>query len=416
MSKSFALSATLGSAALLALLSCSGNSPTGSVITPPPPPASTSLTGQLRDDPIDGVSYSTSSGMSGVTSNGGQYAYRAGDVVTFRLGTLVLGVTPASGVVTPLELAAGSANKLQNLLVLFQSLDNDGNPDNGISISAATSGGVTTAMDLTALPATFASTANTALVNARTAGGLTTPIVTPTQAGNNFLSQFLTLTSLHIWVSLDAGGSAAFRSTADGGYVLGQAGTAGGGGQSGVEVGTVTTRGFDTAGYFFNPAVVLLDTNGQWGFSHPFACDRLRMVGDVLLAVDCSGVVTDSVHRADNDPTGIVGVWARGSATILNKEHLIFAANGRYFIVDPLGNFQPGGCGTAGVETGAYTYNASSKILKVSGLAFDTDGCSGFSASTAAGSAGLTFTLSADGMTATFLDAGSTATVYRVSN
>ena len=69
-----------------------------------------------------------------------------GDTVTFTLGTLTLGTVTATGVISPIQLAAGNAIKLTNLLVLFQSLDADGNPNNGINITAPTAAAVTGAI------------------------------------------------------------------------------------------------------------------------------------------------------------------------------------------------------------------------------------------------------------------------------
>jgi hypothetical protein len=60
--------------------------------------------------------------------------------VTFSIGGIVLGSTPAGPVVTPLSLVAEatSANHPQviNIVRLLLSLDSDGDPDNGVTIAS----------------------------------------------------------------------------------------------------------------------------------------------------------------------------------------------------------------------------------------------------------------------------------------
>ena len=65
--------------------------------------------GALSDSAIAGVAYSTSSGVTGVTDASGKYKYNVGDTVTFTLGTLTLGTVTATGIISPVQLAAGNA-------------------------------------------------------------------------------------------------------------------------------------------------------------------------------------------------------------------------------------------------------------------------------------------------------------------
>jgi hypothetical protein len=66
----------------LALAGCSGSS---SSVSP------TSLTGILSDAYVKGVTYSTTTGASGVTGTNGEFNYAAGDTVTFKIGQVSLG-------------------------------------------------------------------------------------------------------------------------------------------------------------------------------------------------------------------------------------------------------------------------------------------------------------------------------------
>ena len=99
------------------------------------------LTGTLLDSAVGGVSYNTSSNLSGLTNTNGQFQYRSGDQVTFSVGETVLGEVKGGELITPVELA-GTNNtadrRVINISRLLQSLDQDGDPTNGISISPAT--------------------------------------------------------------------------------------------------------------------------------------------------------------------------------------------------------------------------------------------------------------------------------------
>src|SRR5690606_31404843 len=111
-------------------------------------------TGILVDSAIEGVTYSASSGASGVTDATGLYNYTHGDSIEFSLGKLNLGKIPGAGITTPIELSAGNQNKLSNLMILFQSLDADNNPTNGISIPQAAIDVLDDSLDLTTDPDT----------------------------------------------------------------------------------------------------------------------------------------------------------------------------------------------------------------------------------------------------------------------
>ncbi len=95
--------------------------------------------GYFIDSGVDGLNYTSSpSGLSGVTSNGGRFDYESGDTVTFYIGNLQLGGAAAAGVITPMGLADTNDpadSKAINISRLLQTLDADGDPDNGIDIS-----------------------------------------------------------------------------------------------------------------------------------------------------------------------------------------------------------------------------------------------------------------------------------------
>ena len=369
--------------------------------------------GALSDSAIAGVAYSTSSGVTGVTDASGKYTYNVGDTVTFTLGTLTLGTVTATGIISPVQLAAGNATKLTNLLVLFQSLDADSNPNNGINITAPTAAGVTGAINLTSTPTTFASSANTALQSAMTAGGLTGAIKTVDQANQHFASQAFAQFSANVYGSLSATSGSFVRVSSTGEYLQGQAGPDVFNGSTkietaGVEYGTAAVTTFDTNGYRVQgtPSV---DTNLTAGLSHPGTTDRALPQGDSI-KFNGGGILP----KVENIPGTIVGAWTIFSRAIKNQT-VVFGSNGKFLAVDPDGDASDR---RPGVEFGSYTYDPATKVLKVFGQLYHTNGNNGFFNSAAAQLAGMIVILNADGITGTGQDTTSSivnAPIYRIS-
>ncbi len=367
--------------------------------------ASASLAGVLTDSAVAGVAYSTTSGVTGVTDSNGAYRYNSGDTITFSLGTLTIATLSAAPVISPIDLSGGNANKLTNLLVMFQSLDADGNPSNGINITAPTASGVTAAINLNSTPSVFASSANTALQAAMTAGGLTGTIKTVDQANQHFGSQFFAVAATSVYAQLTATGGTLIRFGANGEYLQGQAKADVFAGstkieQAGVEYGTATVTLFDTSGYRLQGSAAV-DTNLQAGLSHPQASDRITLAS--LAAA-----------KAENVPGGLVGVWTLGTPSI-RAQTTAFGSNGKFINVDPDGDASDR---RPGVEFGSYTYDPATKILKVFGQLYHTNGNNGLFQSAAAQPAGMQVTINPDGITGTVRDTTSNVvllTMYRIS-
>lgn len=91
--------------------------------------------GQFVDSPVGGLEYETSSGMSGLTTDDGFFNYKTGDEVTFKLGSFYIGKTTGSNVVTPFSLTSGNEEQATNVARFLQTLDDDGIPGNGITIT-----------------------------------------------------------------------------------------------------------------------------------------------------------------------------------------------------------------------------------------------------------------------------------------
>ena len=94
-----------------------------------------SETGRFVDSAVDGIEYETSAGYKGITNSNGEFNYNDGETVSFKLGTINFGSVNAKGLVTPVDLAANDPAKTANIARVLQTLDDDGIPDNGITIT-----------------------------------------------------------------------------------------------------------------------------------------------------------------------------------------------------------------------------------------------------------------------------------------
>ncbi len=112
----------------LALAGCGGSSDSS---TPTPQ----SKTGVFLDSPVIGMNYRTATISDGVTTEGGKFTYLEGETVTFYLGDLTFPAVKAGAQVTPADIGGGLATTTTvNILQLLQSLDNEGNLSDGITI------------------------------------------------------------------------------------------------------------------------------------------------------------------------------------------------------------------------------------------------------------------------------------------
>jgi hypothetical protein len=99
---------------------------------------SSALTGIFLDSPVEGLHYQTVT-MSGFTDENGTFMYHQGESVSFMIGNYQLGSAPGSHIITPIDLVPGALDEMHptvtNMVRLLQSLDQDGNLENGITIT-----------------------------------------------------------------------------------------------------------------------------------------------------------------------------------------------------------------------------------------------------------------------------------------
>lgn len=154
---------------LAAVLSaCGGGSGSATTETNPPGPSIMSK-GVFVDSPVSGLGYVTNT-QSGTTSPNGEFSYVTGENITFSIGRIEFPTIFANATLTPLDVARTTDidnQMVSNILVLLQSLDVDGNPDNGISISPAATAAATSNISFDVTPAAFAAntTVNLLLAN-----------------------------------------------------------------------------------------------------------------------------------------------------------------------------------------------------------------------------------------------------------
>jgi para-nitrobenzyl esterase len=108
-------------------------------------------TGIFMNSPVAGLTYRTcfqKQAMTLQTTEEGGFYCDSGEMMTFSIGSLVLGTAATKPLITPLDLVPGAASasdrRVANRLALLQTLDEDGNLNNGIQISPAISGIVST--------------------------------------------------------------------------------------------------------------------------------------------------------------------------------------------------------------------------------------------------------------------------------
>lgn len=129
-----------------------------------PGPDGTPVTGVFRGETVSGLGYESGT-HRGVTGSSGEFTYEVGRGIAFSVGAVSIGKLPtAQAFVTPVDLVpggTGSSNHVLNVVRFLMMLDQDGNPNNGIQISAAVTAAAASwspvDFETTDLPTTLAS-------------------------------------------------------------------------------------------------------------------------------------------------------------------------------------------------------------------------------------------------------------------
>lgn len=96
--------------------------------------------GVFLDSAVEGLRYETGT-REGMTDAQGTFQYLSDETVSFYVGDVLLGSATGAPVLTPVDLVSGASNfthtGVTNIARFLQTLDNDGDPFNGIRILPA---------------------------------------------------------------------------------------------------------------------------------------------------------------------------------------------------------------------------------------------------------------------------------------
>jgi len=104
------------------------------------------LTATVIDGIVEGLNYVTSSGLEGFTAADGSFNYVGGDTVVFSIGNLVIGDIDMASIgdgqvflqdIAEVDRSDMNDEYVENMAVLLQSLDHNGDAYDGIEITAA---------------------------------------------------------------------------------------------------------------------------------------------------------------------------------------------------------------------------------------------------------------------------------------
>ncbi|MEA2049728.1 MAG: hypothetical protein U9O56_03215 [Campylobacterota bacterium] len=96
------------------------------------------LTGNFLDAPVKGLRYETKS-LAGITDENGEFNYRENEIIEFKLGTLSLGSTTASSIMSPYTLGNSTIDDpsivTKNIALLLQNFNSDRNNTQTLNIT-----------------------------------------------------------------------------------------------------------------------------------------------------------------------------------------------------------------------------------------------------------------------------------------
>ncbi len=151
MSRSLTAPTLMGLGLSLLISACGGGGGSGATSS------ATRMQGRFIDSAVEGLTYRTSSSITGVTRPDGGFDFNDGDTVEFSFGSIKFPSVAAKTIVTPLNMAEGQVDSpiLTNIAYTLQALDSDDNPDNGITLSPELAKLATQPLDFTVATTTF---------------------------------------------------------------------------------------------------------------------------------------------------------------------------------------------------------------------------------------------------------------------
>ncbi|MCB2422799.1 hypothetical protein [Thalassolituus alkanivorans] len=389
-----------------ALAACGGGSGGGSDDGDSRTP--TVLTGVFLDSPVAGMTYNTET-QTGTTNADGEFRFVEGETITFSIGQVQLPSGPASKTVTPIDLAADAAtpeqkeNEVTNMLRLLQTLDADGNPENGITISADATAAATQAVDFSVPTDDFAQ--NDAVVALVTDGGQAVPVtgLVSVEAATEHFEDQLSNDLAGAWLLDNPGDNTDYNVVwymEDGRYYVGHTKNNEPVNPEAAEAEQIINPVSGEYGtYTWNLAAgsitvtTIDDSDGEGGIT-----GEAPKVKEVPVELNDSSIPTDEggvleISKVRSATSGIVGGWLHEpSDDPTDYNVLVFTADGRYFN----GHTKQSGSIVASGEYGTYSWNASTGAFQAT-LINESDDDGGITQGN--NSITGTLTISADGLT-----------------
>jgi hypothetical protein len=341
---------------------------------PPPPPAPTPELGVFIDSAVAGIHYTTAT-QSGETDAEGRFKYLPGETVTFSIGGITLPPAEASDILTPLmvfDTNDFTDPRVVNLGRLLQSLDDDGDLDNGIQITAeARTAATGLTLDFAVPAATFE--ANADVTNLLSNGGGSATLV-PVEDAVAHMQDQAALNGVSLvgsWYISEDGETILATFFSDGKYMLSENAEEDDTGESGAEYGT----------YVWDPVTgeltteTLSDTNGEWGLSHPQGAYKVVRDGDTLTFTETNdATVGDEAifnRVVSTTEDSIVGTWVVDGQSEGTVSVFVFLADGHFMLSESGTADDAGG---PGIELGTYTWDAGTSGFFIGEMLKDTNG------------------------------------------
>ncbi len=333
-----------------------------------------SSTGVFLDSAVSGIKYKTET-KNGETNAAGEFSFLPGENVTFSIGDVDLPATPAGTTITPLDIFnAQSINdtSVVNAARLLQTLDEDGDPANGISITAEAHTSAT-GLTLDFSSSTFDTDVTNLVANS---GSVTTSLIDEATAVSHLQDTLDGLIIGSWYIPSDNKTLITFIDETNY-YVTQEIGAEEPLCSHGMESGTYT---WNSVTGTFNLTNVI-DTTGDCGLTSSQGetyTASLEISDNTLIGTDTEG--TTQLSKVVDAANPIVGSWYIDESNIgENKTLVTFIDDSNYFVtqeVDPdeltatLPSFH-------GMEVGTYTYDSVTGDIVFTNV-IDTTGDSGF--------------------------------------
>jgi len=344
-------------------------------------------TGVFLDGPVSNIDYKTES-REGQTNEFGEYDYLPGETVTFSIGELEFPSVPATGVVTPVDLARSTDtdnDEVVNIIRLLQTLDDNDNPTDGISITDETK-------DVATQEVADEIDFNDSVENFAASDAVGTLIQSDTlipeqEAINNFEDELADIYGVDVvgmWTAEDSDSDLQrIIFFEDGTYLHIEVIDGGSVDDYGMEWGTYSRDAVD--GGRVTPTLVF-DSNGKLGLSRFTGSDApvlfTTVSGDELIATideGDNGTIEDTILFRREPSYGILGSWVFTDSDDITVNDLlvfVFSDDGTYVHAeyDP-DDYEE----VSGMEWGTFTWDASSWLMTITdtGMLFDENGETG---------------------------------------